>query len=364
MRRFMVPIAVLLMVAAAVAVLIAGPRFMPDGRAQPAGNGGASVSRQVPVLVEAVVLRPERSTVESVGTARARQSVTLYPAATGEVVAVNFTAGQAVKAGSVLVELDSRAEEVQLELARVRLANARREFERAEQARRAISAAELDAARTAVRLAQLEVRSAEVALADRSVKAPFDGHIGITDVDPGDRIGPDTAIATLDDRAKLLVSFEIPELFLGRLKVGDPITVASWTAEATRAEGEIFRLGTRVDPQRRTFVARASIDNPDDDLRPGMSFRVRLQLDGRRYPVVPEVSLQWGDNGAFVWTLRDGRAQRVPVTLVQRERGQVLVDAALDEGALVVTEGVQAMREGLLVEVLGGKAGASGGGRT
>lgn len=350
-------IAVLL--AAAAVALVYGPGWIrpPDGageaRAATAGARGAE-----PVLLERVSLQPERDRLEAVGTARAPRSVTLHPASPGRVRAVNFEAGDRVEAGAVLVQLDDRAEQVELELARVRLAEAQRELARLQRSPGAFSVATVDRARTAVRVARLEVRRAEVALEDRQVEAPFTGHIGLTEVDPGDRIGPETAIATLDDRSSLLVSFEVPELFLGRLQPGETVSVATWADGKARARGEIVRLDSRVDPLRRTFVARARVENPEDQLRPGMSFRVGLDLEGRRYPLVPEVALQWGDEGAYVWTVREGRAERVPVEIVEREQAGVLVEAPLEAGAAVITEGVQSVHQGMAVEPVGSAAGA------
>lgn len=342
------PLLVLLMIGVAVAALVLGPGLLPAR--QEAGDGPRG-PRAVPVLTEPVSFAPRQVRLEAVGTSRARRSVVLHPAAAGEVTAVNFRAGDHVEDGQLLLELDRRAEALQLELARVRLAEAERELERNQRMGRtgAVSAAALDTARTAARLARLQVEQAEVALADRSVRAPFAGHVGITDVDPGDRVTPDTVIAPLDDRDTLLVGFEVPERYLSRLAVGDPVDVATWSAEPSQAEGAISYIDTRVDPERRTFRAQARVENPEDRLRPGMSFRVRLALEGRRYPAVPEVSLQWGDAGAYVWTVRDGSAVRVPATIVQRRGGRVLVDAALEEGAPIITEGVQSVRPGMAV---------------
>jgi membrane fusion protein (multidrug efflux system) len=348
MPRIMVALAALLLVAAAVAALVFGPSLLPDIRAQPAVAGAKAAARAVPVRVEPVLMRAEQVNVQAVGTASARQAVILHPAAAGQVVAVNFRAGERVEADEVLVELDRRAEQL-------RLAEAERALNRFEGMGKsgAVAAADLDAARTAVRLAALEVQAAEVALADRIVRAPFTGHIGITEVDPGDRINLDTGIAPLDDRSVLLVSFEIPELFLKRLRVGDEITVATWAAGETQAEGEIYHIGTRVDPERRTFTVRARVNNAEDRLRPGMSFRVNLQLKGRQYPLVPEVSLQWGDEGSYVWVVGDGGARRVPVTIVQRREGRILVDGALGADMRVITEGVQSVRKGVPINIVG-----------
>ena len=74
-----------------------------------------------------------------------------------------------------------------------------------------------------------------------------------------------------------------------------------------------------------------------------------LDLQGGRYPLVPEAALQWGGDGAYVWAVRDGQATRVPATIVQRRDGKIVVDARLPEGIAVVVEGVQRMREGQIV---------------
>jgi hypothetical protein len=83
-----------------------------------------------------------------------------------------------------------------------------------------------------------------------------------------------------------------------------------------------------------------------------MSFRVLLDLDGAIWPVVPEVSLQWGASGPYVWAVREGRAERVEARVVQRRQGRILIDAELVAGDQVVAEGVQRMRQGTPVRPL------------
>ena len=80
-----------------------------------------------------------------------------------------------------------------------------------------------------------------------------------------------------------------------------------------------------------------------------MSFRVELDLQGDAYPELAEISLQWGAEGSFIWSVVDGKAVRVPVNLVQRKQGKVLVESTLSEGDLVVVEGLQRLREGSAV---------------
>ncbi|MDE0456392.1 MAG: efflux RND transporter periplasmic adaptor subunit [Chromatiales bacterium] len=322
----------------------------PDGLAAEGRRGGG---RAATVLVEAVELRAERTRIKAVGTARAYRSVTLHPAAAGEVAAVHFAPDQKVDKGSVLLELDSRREKLAVDLARVRMRNARQLLSRYERSADSGAYAEstVTDARSALEEAEIALRQAEVALNDRRVVAPFDGFTGLTGIEAGDRIGTDDAITTLDDRASLLVAFSIPELFLGRIGKDHPVEVATWAARAQAIPGEIVDLGSRIDPVSRSFTARARVANEDDAFRPGMSFAVTLDVHGDRFPLVPEISVRYGTDGAYVWVVREGAAARVPVRIVERQEATVLVDAALEDGEPVVIEGIQRLRPGLAVNV-------------
>ena len=133
--------------------------------------------------------------------------------------------------------------------------------------------------------------------------------------------------------------------------MGHPVEVATWAARDQPIPGEIVELGSRIDPVSRSFTARARVANAGDEFRPGMSFAVTLDVRGSRYPLVPEIAVRYGTNGAFVWVVREGAATRVPVRIVERQEATVLVDAALEDGEPVVVEGIQRLRPGLAVDV-------------
>jgi RND family efflux transporter MFP subunit len=309
-------------------------------------------ARAVPVVAEPLMFERASTTVEAIGTSRAVLSAELHPAAAGEVVAVNFEPGQFVSKGDVLVELDSREEKLAVELARIKLEDARRLHNR--YLRSADSGAVLptavDAARTAMEAANVELQQAKISLADRSIRAVFDGHVGVSEVDPGDRVSPDTMITTLDNRSSLLVSFEIPEAYLGEFRTGETIRLETWSASMPAVDGEIVDIGSRIDPRNRTFVARARVDNNDDLLRPGMSFRVSVNLEGERYAVVPETAVLWGAEGAYIWSVVDATPTRTPVQVIQRREGRILIDGNLDGVDTIVVEGTQRMRNGVTVD--------------
>jgi RND family efflux transporter MFP subunit len=335
--------------AAAALLFLSACSEAPDAGA----DAPRSAQRTIPVIAEPLSFEYARTSIDAVGTSRAVLSADLYPAASGEVVAVNVEPGQLVEEGDVLVELDSREEALAVKLAQLKLEDAERLYDRYSRSASsgAVLPTALDAARTAVELARVDLASAEIALADRSITAVFSGHVGTTDVDPGDRIGPNSLITTLDDRSALLVSFELPEQFIGELSVGDSVQLETWSAAMPTVTGEIVDIGSRIDPQNRSFVARARVANDDDSLRPGMSFRVQADVVGQRYAAIVETGLQWGADGAYAWAVVDGAAVRLPLQVVQRREGRVLVDGDFDDGLLVVIEGTQSVRNGALVEV-------------
>jgi len=307
-----------------------------------------------PVIVEDVRLERERVEIRAVGESRAVRSVTLHPAAAGEVTEVRFRPGQQVDQGEVLLRLDSRDQRLAVELGQLNVDDAELLLSRYRRTEGtgAVPPTTIDSARTALATARIELARAEVALEDRTLRAPFAGVVGLTDVDVGDRIDTDTEVTTLDDRSRLLVRFEVPEQFLGRIDIGRPLSVATWAEPERPVEAVVEALDSRVDPATRTFTVRAEVSNPSDRLRPGMSFRAALDLEGREYPVVPEIALQWGGDGAYVWAVRDGRARRVPATVVSRREGRVMVDADLEAGVAVVSEGVQRLREDIEVTMV------------
>ncbi|MDT8437935.1 MAG: efflux RND transporter periplasmic adaptor subunit [Wenzhouxiangellaceae bacterium] len=324
-----------------------------------APEAGAGADRTDPpattiTLTEAVA-DIERMRIETVGTAEARRSVTLFPPSAGEVVAVDFEPGDAVQAGQTLLELDARDQRLALELAEAERADAERTWSRYARAgdRAAFTETQMDAARIALEQARIARDRARVALDDRTLKAPFAGIIGLTEIDPGDRITMTTPVATLDDRTSLRVRFAVPEAFLGQIEIGDRVALSPWNSAVPGATAQIVDLDSQVDPATRTLTVRAELDNTDDRWRPGMGFAITLELTGRSYARVPELALQWGGNGAYVWVVDDqDRAHRRTVTLIQRDAGSVLLGGEIAAGDRVVLEGVQKMSEGRRVEVV------------
>lgn len=300
------------------------------------------------VVMQPVGFERVQRSVDAVGYAEALRSVALYPAVGDLVLAVNFKPGDEVRRGEVLVRLDDRRQQVELERARIELADAERTVKRLQSSRAqgAIPQNELDAAETARDLLQVALREAEVAYEDRQVRAPFDGVVGMTDVEAGDRITTQTLITTVDQRSELLIDFEAPEAAIELLQQGAELSVRPWTSRSTTINAELVQIDSRVDMTKRTIRVRAKIDNTNDLWRPGMSFRVGLSYQGDSFAVVPEAALMWSADGAYVWKSVDGKAQRINVEIRQRLEGRILVSGDLQLGDRLIVEGVQTLRAG------------------
>ncbi len=286
--------------------------------------------------------------VSAIGDGRAAQSDSVTPYVAGRVVAIEVSAGDYVRAGTPLVRLDSEGEEIELDRARLTLADAEATLERDQRLvkSQAVSELQLRTALLARDQAELALRDAELALERRAVRAPFDGWVGILGVEIGDQVTSATEVATLDDRSHILVDFRVPERFVGQVKVGAPVSARPLALPGLDLTGEVVTVDSRISTDTRTLRVRASLDNADDTLRAGMAFSITMRFPGDVFAAVDPLAIQWNADGAYVWVADGGVAKQVPVRIVQRNNDAVLVDAGLAPGTVVVTQGVQMLRSG------------------
>ncbi|NIY76635.1 efflux RND transporter periplasmic adaptor subunit [Thalassospira sp. HF15] len=329
-----------------IAALIA-PDAQP-ANAQQRGGG----ERSLPVIAEYASLMDEKTVVEAVGTGKSALGVSIYPAVSGEVADVLVRAGDKVTKGQVLVILDSERERLARDLAAVQARDAEQLLARYEKARPlgAVAESEVDSARTTLAEARIALDQAEVNLADRTILAPFDGIVGIPQVESGDRVDSSTAIVTLDNIESILVDFEVAETRFDNVRPGQSVRVETWSLPGEEFTGVVESIGSRIDPESRTFAVRARVPNPNGRLLAGMSFAVYVDIEGKQYPAVAEISVLWGDEGTYVWRIDDeDKVSRVPVRVVKRTNGRILLDGGISEGDLVVVEGVLRLRPGRTV---------------
>lgn len=327
------------------------------------GQGGQRGGQEALVVVAPVAEGLVNDKLTAIGTGQAARTVSVRTLVSGQIAEIPVRPGSKVERGDVLIQLDAAEAELAVERARLTVNDARARAERLQSlvASRAVSSVEADQAQNALEAAEVALRQAELELSRRTVTAPISGSLGILAVNTGDYVTSQTEIASIDDRSEILIEFFVPERFTAGMEIGKKVTASAVSRPGEVFDGEISAVDNRVDEASRTLRVRARITNDDDTLRAGMSFEVSVGFEGERWPAVDPLAIQWDSTGAYVWQIADGKAQRVDVAIIQRNSDSVLVRADLVAGDEVVTEGVQSVRPGSAVRILGG-AGQTGAG--
>ncbi len=316
---------------------------------KPQGSGsGRPSGPRMAVVVAPVTIATINDKLSAIGTGRANRSVTVNPYDSGRLTEILVSSGEVVAKGSVVARLDSEAEEIAVDKAKIALEDAQARMERITALRKSntATAVQVTEAELALGNARLALRESELKLERRSIRTPISGIVGILPVEAGNYVTTQTAILTVEDRSTITVDFWVAERFAGGISVGAPLSATPIARPDEILEGTVSAVDNRLDEQSRTLLVQARLDNAEDTLRPGMSFQVAMKFPGDAYPSVDPLAIQWGASGAFVWAVRDGKAEQVPVRIVQRNTESVLVAADLTEDDSVVTEGVHTVRNG------------------
>ena len=149
----------------------------------------------------------------------------------------------------------------------------------------------------------------------------------------------------------MLIDIWVPERFAPQIKVGQPLTAESTAFPGETYSGEINAVDNMLDEASRTLHVRAEVPNTQDRLRAGMSFSVTVLFPGDRYPSVDPLAIQWGADGSYVWRVEDGVAKRIVARIVQRNSTNILIDGPVKQGDMIVTQGVQTVRDDAPVRV-------------
>ena len=320
----------------------------------------AEAPKPVPVIVAEVRSDHFVDRVEALGTLKANESVSVTANVTETVAAIHFDDGQRVEQGQVLVEMTSAEEHALLEEGRVRVAEAERQYDRVKSlvAQRSASESLLDERKRDVDTARAVLVAIESRLADRLVKAPFAGVLGLRNISPGALVEPGDLITTLDDDSVMKLDFAVPSVFLTSLTPGLGIAAKARSYGDRAFEGEIRSIDSRVDPVTRSIQVRALIPNPDRTLKPGVLMQVELLRNPRDGLVVPESALLQQGRDHFVMRVGEGdtdgggdKAERRKVRIGARRPGEVEIVEGLAAGDKVITHGNDKVRPGQQVQI-------------
>lgn len=353
----------------------------PEEQRGPGGGRGGRGGRGAELAPVRVVQAETRSiavALKALGTVTPVNTVVVRSRLDGELVRVFFNEGQNVKAGQVLAEIDPRPYQVALAQAEgqraeneARLNNARADldkfrslFERQLIPRQQLTAQEslVKQIEGSVQSNDAQVRNARLQLSFTKVVAPLSGRLGLRQVDVGNlvRSGDANGIVVITQMQPISVIFTVPEIelpaVLDALRSNHSPAVEAWDrAETTLlATGTLQTVDNQIDTTTGTIKLRAVFQNADEKLFPNQFVNINLKLSTlRAATVVPAAAIQRASFGTFVYVIKpDGKATIRKVTLGVSEGDRVAVTEGVAPGERIVLEGVDALQEGVAVEIV------------
>ncbi|MES9854083.1 MAG: efflux RND transporter periplasmic adaptor subunit [Candidatus Thiodiazotropha sp. L084R] len=295
--------------------------------------------------------------IEALGTLKANESVELTVNVTETVTALHFDDGQRVTQGQVIVEMTSSEEHALLQEASANLDEAKRQFSRVKslQSRGIEAQSLLDQRRREQDTARARLAAIESRLADRLIKAPFPGVVGLRNLSVGALVEPGDTITTLDDDRVMKLEFAVPSSYLSQLQPGLSIRAHTRAYKDKVFEGRVKVVDSRVNPVNRSVVVRAMLPNTEGQLKPGMLMTVELLYNPRRTLLIPESALMPKGRKQFVLTVNgtENLVEKVEIKIGSRRPGEVEVVEGLKIGDRVITHGTDKARVNGFVRIKG-----------
>mgnify|MGYP006164129893 FL=1 len=323
-----------------------------------------------PTAVDAKSVRVDNIVVnmEVVGNLRALDAIDVTSEISGIITKINFTEGQSIKKGDVLFLLDSNIEKAEITIQKADINRWTALLERRQ--RLARSAEKLSETKNIARtrldqlltdeteaLAQLQIAKAKLKIAQNNlykkiIKAPFNGITGLKLKSIGEYLEPGEIVTSLDSIDPIELDFEVPESVISSLIIGTNIKTVTraWGNEVFT--GIIKSINTRVNLESRSITVRATISNKKLKLKPGMFMMVKLPvITHKNAIIVPEESVLTDGTQRTIYIIKDGVTKSKPVKLGQRLPGEVEVLEGIDSDAIVITGGIQKVRDGSKVTI-------------
>jgi membrane fusion protein (multidrug efflux system) len=354
----------MILMLAVTVTLVGGLGFVKFRQIKTAVAQGASF-QPPPEAVTTIVAKQEKwpATLNVIGTAAAVQGVTVSADLPGTVARIAFDSGRAVKAGEILVELDTRQERAQLAALEAQRDLARINFGRIQQLvnEGVFARTEYDNATAQQKATEAQVGEIRATIARKTIRAPFSGILGIRQVNLGQYLSAGQAIVPLQSLNPIYVNFGVPQQTAIEARVGRTIRVSSNDVGGMKFAGRVTALDSVVNEATRNVQVQATLANPGGKLRPGMFVQVEITT-GADHPVIalPTSAINYAPYGDSVYVVSDlkdpsgktYRGVRQQLVKLAGSRGdQVAVVSGVNPGDEVVSSGVFKLRNGAAVQI-------------
>jgi membrane fusion protein (multidrug efflux system) len=247
-----------------------------------------------------------RQQVTAVGSLHAVRGADLSNEVAGVVDAIHFESGVDVKAGTLLVEMRAGDDIGRLESLKATAELAQLNYQRAVKQfdAQAVSKAEVDTQQAQAKSAKAQVAEQQAIVDKKRIRAPFNGHIGIRNADPGQYLPAGSKLVTLQTLDPIHVDFFLPQQQLASLRVGQSVSALSDTYPGQNFSGRITAIDPKVDTETRNVQVRATLQNPKRQLLPGMYVNMQVDLGKpQRYITLPNTALTYNPYGTAVYVI-------------------------------------------------------------
>ena len=325
----------------------------------------------VSVAVATALEQPWQRQLPAAGTLKALQGINLSIEVPGVVTQLHFDSGQVVKQGQTLLQLENQAEQAALDVALADRSLARQNFQRGRElvAINAISQEEFDRLSAEFNRNNAVVEQRRTALDKKRIVAPFNGTLGIRQVNIGDYLQSATVIASLQDAHSLYVDFHIPEHAVQLIKIGQSVRIEVSARPGLSSLATISAIDPIVDTHTRNVLVRATLTHPPADLLPGMFAHLQVLLTNPGlHIVIEESAIAYSPYGQYVYVVAprknsEGRdeldAEGKPLLIAEQrlvETGErrddtIVIAKGLAKGEQVVTAGQIKLQNGTQVRI-------------
>lgn len=317
----------------------------PDGGKNGPGN----------VSVDVIIVKTEKldNKIQSTGTIMANEEVELRSEISGKVSKILFKEGDRVKKGQILVRINDEEQQAQLKRLQYNIKlNEEQEFRQKRLLEKeAISQQEYDIVLTQLNSIQAELQQLEAVIDKYSIRAPFNGIVGLRYISEGSYVSPTSQIAFMQDIDKIKIEFSISEKYADQVKAGSNISF-SITGRDKQYEGTVYAVEPKIDLSTRSVRIRAISPNPDGELFPGAFARVGLTLETIDNAImIPTEALIPELQGQKVFLYKNGRAISSAVeTGLRTERAIQITKGVQSNDSLIVT-GLLQLKDSAQVKV-------------
>jgi membrane fusion protein (multidrug efflux system) len=320
---------------------------LPNVYAQPA----------TPVIVAPVKSTSISGDIEALGTLQSVNNVNLSALVTEYITDINFTDGQRVKKGDILIKMDIADEQAILAEEQARYTEAKQQVDRLATLTKTNASSEsaLDTQKSIMAISKARMAGIQTAIEKRIIKAPFDGIMGLRQISVGNLAQPGMQLATLDQDSQMKLDFTVSADLLSQLQPGLTIEATTTAFPGKIFTGTLSSLNSRVNPTTRMIGGRVIIDNQNHELKSGLLMRLIIAAEEKPALLIPEEALTSEGGQHYVYVIdnsQDGTVVRkTAIKIGARPDGQIAVTEGLKTDQQVVIHGTLRIHDGSPVSI-------------